>query len=599
MNKKRVMVIGVLAVFVLTSVCIISESGDDVDADSVEIKVGCAPLMMGTATGTSSSSWNPTMDCNLVLFTNNMSYFQIWLNSISSAKLTVSEDSNSVTINGSGVEGKDSSYCGTGQISGIDIQFSLEKSLVMNAICSIQLSSSDTSLTGPLHFVLEMEGLFNNLSKTKIVSFDLELMRPSESTFGIKVENNIGAEVNETAVFVHNIEYDNENGLAVLKGGDDYPNSENLRFNYSPTQDGPFSRTAVVDGVSTTVNYNISRATSASAGDLIFVGLNPGYATCNVIDSSGAVVAVHESQRYNSVAGDLKELGSHHVFWFIMPDSSVTIDITFSAHRLSIESDHGVVSAKLSNGSNTGVNSRINDYFFEGDSVQLSCEPSEGYELNGYEAVSGGVTVGSDGIFTMGGSDVTIKANYNAKSYTISYPSSEHGSVTGPSTATVGSQVSIRISPSHGYILASISATSGGGELDLSEVDDGRSFIMPAGDVVLSAKFEADDVDETMTCSSTMSGANTILDVSIACGGLATEGKDLRILVIVKYGDNVINVYSKPVIGENGVGTDRIVVSSQGLTSVVLELVDGIQPGVGGAVEYLCYCTYVPQSAGA
>ena len=71
--------------------------------------------------------------------------------------------------------------------------------------------------TGPLHFVLEMEGLFNNFSKTKIVSFDLELMRPSESTFGIKVENNIGAEVNETAVFVHNIEYDNENGLAPVR----------------------------------------------------------------------------------------------------------------------------------------------------------------------------------------------------------------------------------------------------------------------------------------------------------------------------------------------------------------------------------------------
>lgn len=595
MNKKRVMVIGVLAVFVLTSVCVISEPGDDVDADPVNIKVNCNPLMQGSVVGNLDGSWNPTMDCKLSFVTNDGT-FQLWLNTISSAKLMIND---SIVINNYKISDNKNCY-ETGQISNIDIIFSLKITSNINAECSIELKGSDTSLTGPLHFKLEMEGLYVNSSKNKTVSFDLELVRPSEPSFGIKVENNIGAEVNETAVFVHNIEYDNEEkGLAVLKGGDDYPNSENLRFNYSPTQDGQFSRTADVDGVSTTVNYTMSRVTSASAGDLIFIGLNPGYATCNVIDSSGTAVEVHESQRFYSAGGaDLKELGVHKVFWFIMPDSSVTIDIAFSAHKLSIESEHGTVSAKNSR-SETGVNSRINGYFFDGDSVQLTCKPSEGYELDGYEVVSGGVTVGLDGKFTMGGSDVSIKANYKAISYSITYSPSEHGSVTGPSEAQFGTTVSINVSPSFGYSLDSISAKFGSESLDLSEVSGGYSFTMPAGDVVLSAKFEADDVDETMTCSSTTSGANTILDVSIACGDLATEGKDLRILVIAKYGDNVINVYSKPVIDENGAGTDRIVVSSQGLTSVVLELVDGIQPGVGGAVEYLCYCTYVPQSTGA
>ena len=73
-------------------------------------------------------------------------------------------------------------------------------------------------------------------------------------------------------------------------------------------------------------------------------------------------------------------------------------------------------------------------------------------------------------------------------------------------------------------------------------------------------------------------GSNIRFDISIR----KAAGEDLadsRLLVIAKYGNFVINFYSKPVI-EGGSGSDVIEVSKLGLTEIFIEMVDGFQDGV-------------------
>gem|GEM_PF-3690513 len=470
--------------------------------------------------------------------------------------------------------------------------------------CSVNLSIKDATKAidvKNLSFTLTLYGKMNGDDKIKTIPFEL-ILPAFSNEYKIGVSNDIDAILNKDAIFIHRItKIDgtaiDADDLVILRGGGQ---SNDLTFPYDSAYQIKDKEIEISGSDGVTHKYMTCRTATASAGDLIFIGLNPGYATCSVKTSSGDVVEVHESKRYESVDGVLQEVEGHSVFWFEMPTSSVMVDVKFSAHKLAIESEHGTVSARLSGSdpsSYTGVNSRINNYFFEGDSILLDCEPSDGYEFTGFEVVSKNASIGADNTFTMPGSDVSIKAEYSIKSYSIAYPSVQNGTVSGSSTAEYGSSVTISVIPSSGYKLASISATSGGKNLTLNEVSGGYSFIMPAGNVQLSAEFVADN--SSLTCVSKLSGANTILDVSIDCGESVSSESDLRILVIAKYGDNVINVYSKPVIGADGKGSDMIVVSSQGLTSVVLELVDGIQPGEGGAVKFLCYHIYVPQSAGA
>ncbi|AMH95249.1 adhesin-like protein [methanogenic archaeon ISO4-H5] len=72
--------------------------------------------------------------------------------------------------------------------------------------------------------------------------------------------------------------------------------------------------------------------------------------------------------------------------------------------------------------------------------------------------------------------------------------------------------------------------------------------------------------------------ANAVLDIGIQKSANAANLEDMRLLVIAKYSGQyyVFNFYSKPVMDGN-TGTDRIVLSKQDLSCVIVEVVDGIQ----------------------
>ena len=72
--------------------------------------------------------------------------------------------------------------------------------------------------------------------------------------------------------------------------------------------------------------------------------------------------------------------------------------------------------------------------------------------------------------------------------------------------------------------------------------------------------------------------ANVVLDVEVQKSANAANLDDMRLLVVAKYSGEyyVFNFYSKPVMDGNN-GTDRVVLSKQNLSCVIVEVVDGIQ----------------------
>ena len=83
-------------------------------------------------------------------------------------------------------------------------------------------------------------------------------------------------------------------------------------------------------------------------------------------------------------------------------------------------------------------------------------------------------------------SAVTVNAVFNKIDYTITYPETEKGTVTGVQTANYGDEVTLTVTPDDHCQLDSLSVKDG----DNNEitVTDGK-FIMPASDVTVSASF--------------------------------------------------------------------------------------------------------------
>ncbi len=346
--------------------------------------------------------------------------------------------------------------------------------------------------------------------------------------------------------------------------------------------------------------------TEAEAGQVLCICVYPSdgnrVKSVKLTGSGGDVSTTVKNEKLDSGAESVT--GTQKVYFATMPAYDVKVVVDFDYHKLTVNATNGQVERKLTGvttekgiipvgGSGTPNYSiasleavRDGTNYFAGDYVQLTPKANSGYEFKSW-SIDGATITGNELI--IGSSDVTVTAIFEPIQYTIASGSISNGKLNiGASTAAVGTSVSVTATPDRGYVLESITVTTVGGTAVKFE---NGSFTMPASDVTVNAVFKDDGKVPTMSCTPSTQGANTILDVNIDCSKKIDSISDPRILVVAKYGDNVINVYSKPVL-TGGVGTDRIVVSTLGLTSVVLELVDGIQPGADGTVGYYCYCTY-------
>ncbi len=280
-----------------------------------------------------------------------------------------------------------------------------------------------------------------------------------------------------------------------------------------------------------------------------------------------------------------------------MPEGDTTIAVVFSdVYTLTISDDHGNSGASTyrdSHSFSTTVINQYSPYITTGDIIFLN-EPSNvdtGFVWKGWEIESGGVQVGDVSHivtviesgqnagsqqkiekhgtgFTVGNSDIVVKAVYEEATYSITICDYVGGTVTASKpSAKAGEQVQITVTPNSGYQLVSLTF-----EPSLTITD---GFItMPSSDVSVTATFGS--TGELQHVISNM-GGNVLVEIDVP-QGLGSNLSNPMLLTIGKYSiDNkniVINSYSK--VSDGTAHKEYVALSPLNLTEIWVHLVDGI-----------------------
>lgn len=151
--------------------------------------------------------------------------------------------------------------------------------------------------------------------------------------------------------------------------------------------------------------------------------------------------------------------------------TTVTINTTSSAFTITLGSSAG---GTLTANKSTAA---------PGTTIKLTPTPNTGYELVGY-TTSPSVTI-TNNKFTMPSSNITVTANFQKKSYTVSKAVSPSGGGTvtlGRSTATMGQTVTVSQTPAAGYYF------NGWTTSPAVTISNGQ-FTMPASNVSVTANY--------------------------------------------------------------------------------------------------------------
>ena len=160
---------------------------------------------------------------------------------------------------------------------------------------------------------------------------------------------------------------------------------------------------------------------------------------------------------------------------------------------------HTVTKGTITNGTVTIIGEENNSLnAFKGQTVTLSATPAEGYEFVSWNVTrSGGVPVSvTNNTFTMPDYDVTVSATFQQipASYSITTTANANGSIgvtvngEASATASEGQTVTLTATANAGYEFISWSVKQGETDVPMTGAN---TFTMPAGDVTVSANFQA------------------------------------------------------------------------------------------------------------
>ena len=209
-------------------------------------------------------------------------------------------------------------------------------------------------------------------------------------------------------------------------------------------------------------------------------------------------LTVNPDSGYRLKAGTLKvNLGNIYVtpvaeltYTFTMPGEDVNISADFETTVLPTYTITGTAF--------TGGTIEINSSpAYENDTVTLTIKPDTGYELKSISACKtddSGTAVllsgsGDTRTFTMPAYNVTVNAEFQRKTYNISYGTFTNGSVSGPSSAVWGDLVTLTVTPAANYTLTSLKYNGN----TISGSENPYTFTMPQADVIISAEFTGVD----------------------------------------------------------------------------------------------------------
>ncbi len=209
----------------------------------------------------------------------------------------------------------------------------------------------------------------------------------------------------------------------------------------------------------------------------------------------------YEAEQVTITYGEITETveaGADGAYTFKMPAEDVTVSATFRAAKYTVTVEVA----------GNGQASVAGDptYFLMGDTVALTVEPEEGYELDKIEYT---YTVGADTktvevaeadgayTFTMPAANVTVTVTFTAVEYAVTVEKTENGQVTADRTyAAEGGTVTLTVTPAGGYELDALTVIDQDGNPVPVAADN--TFTMPASDVTVSATFKEKPVTPTV-----------------------------------------------------------------------------------------------------
>lgn len=194
---------------------------------------------------------------------------------------------------------------------------------------------------------------------------------------------------------------------------------------------------------------------------------------------------------------------------FVMPKQNVRVRAAFKAlpaGKYSITPPTNVDGGSVTSSAASSV---------PGETVTLGATPDEGMRLDSWEIKdSAGNDIPVTGnTFVMPEGNVTITPIFVKIEYSITVEASVNGSVTAsPTTATVGTVVTLTATPVSGCELSALTVTAeGGASVAVDGTGDSRTFTMPAKNVTVTAAFVA--VASAASGAYTPAGTQTINSV--------------------------------------------------------------------------------------
>ena len=199
-----------------------------------------------------------------------------------------------------------------------------------------------------------------------------------------------------------------------------------------------------------------------------------GYGDTVSISPIASVGAELVSLTVKTLSGEEIELTGNS---FTMPDATVVVKSQF------VKIDYPITYNYSQGGTVTGTETANYN-----DSIELTVTPDTGYELTSLTVTDakGNEFAVENYAFSMPASAVTVNAVFEKIDYTITYPETQKGTVTGAENANYGDEVTLTVTPDEHCQLDSLSVKDG--ENNDITVTDGK-FIMPASNVTISAAF--------------------------------------------------------------------------------------------------------------
>jgi len=247
----------------------------------------------------------------------------------------------------------------------------------------------------------------------------------------------------------------------------------------------PAGQYVTATGTTITVPYEISGKDvgTATRATILITDKAWNESDANIIlyDELGASTA--SSGTFTLPSGrDLSGWGTDYRV-YILAENINDVNVTdYASEPVEIKLTHTVTVQNDGNGTATAdVTSGP-----KGTEVTLTATPSSGYQFKEWQVVSGGVTV-TDNKFTIGTSDVTVKAIFEAiPTYTVTVQNNGNGTASADVTSgPEGTEVTLTATPSTGYLFKEWQVISGG-----VTVTDNK-FTIGTSDVTVKAVFEA------------------------------------------------------------------------------------------------------------